>query len=27
LEATGDVHMTASANSDLETVIGVLEIT
>ena len=27
LEATGDVHMTASANSDLETVIGILEIT
>ena len=27
LEASGDVHMTASANSDLETVIGVLEIT
>ena len=27
LEATGDVHMTASANSDLETVLGILEIT
>ena len=27
LEATGDIHMTASANSDLETVIGILEIT
>jgi len=27
LEATGDVHMTASVNSDLETVIGILEIT
>ena len=27
LEATGDVHMTASENSDLETVIGILEIT
>ena len=27
LEATGDVHMTASANSDAETVLGILEIT
>ena len=27
LEATGDVHMTASANSDLEAVLGILEIT
>ena len=27
LEATGDIHMTASANSDLETVLGILEIT
>jgi len=27
LEATGDVHMTASVNSDLETVLGILEIT
>jgi len=27
LEATGDVHMTASANSDLEVVMGILEIT
>ena len=27
LEATGAIHMTASANSDLETVIGILEIT
>ena len=27
LEATGDVHMTASANSDAEAVLGILEIT
>ena len=27
LEATGDVHMTTSANSDLEVVMGILEIT
>tara|TARA_R100000656_G_scaffold13454_2_gene13749 strand:- start:355 stop:678 length:324 start_codon:yes stop_codon:yes gene_type:complete len=27
LEATGDIHMTASENSDLETVLGILEIT
>lgn len=27
LEATGDIHMTASANSDLEVVLGILEIT
>lgn len=27
LEATGDVHMTASVDSDLEVVLGVLEIT
>jgi hypothetical protein len=27
LEATGDVHATASANSDLEIVMGILEIT
>ena len=27
LEATGDVHMTASATGDLEVVMGVLEIT
>ena len=27
LEATGDIHMTASANSDAETVLGILEIT
>jgi len=27
LEATGDIHMTASADSDLEAVLGVLEIT
>ena len=27
LEATGDVHMTASANGDLEVVMGILEIT
>jgi len=26
LEATGDVHMTASANSDAEVVLGILEI-
>ena len=27
LEATGDIHMTASANSDAEAVLGILEIT
>ena len=27
LEATGDVHMTASVNSDAEAVLGILEIT
>ena len=27
LEATGDIHMTASANSDSEAVLGILEIT
>ena len=27
LEATGDIHMTASANGDLEAVLSVLEIT
>ena len=27
LEATGDIHMTASADSDAETVLGILEIT
>jgi hypothetical protein len=27
LEATGDVHMTASANGDLEAVLSILEIT
>ena len=27
LEATGDIHMTASVNSDAEAVLGILEIT
>tara|TARA_Y100000361_G_scaffold1003_1_gene825 strand:+ start:92 stop:415 length:324 start_codon:yes stop_codon:yes gene_type:complete len=27
LEATGDIHMTASVDSDLEAVLGILEIT